>query len=428
MLVAAFKDLGPGPAAADDDDSIEDSGSSALVPLRLLSFSSMCYMPASVIGALPSTLTTLQLIDSPAFAPVSAYRALHTAIASLSSLRDVSLRRGGVLRLPWTQGLESVTQITRLDTGRLLSGDAPTLPVSLVSLKLMFEADIRPGGAASNSNSLDAARHLYLTHLTRLQCAELRAAHTSAAVTSAMESAEADFNWRDGEGKDLYSDAVTLHLPAQAQQQLTRLLLEGNFEEVMGLPGPCKLQELSLRGCSITAGRLAELVAGMPDLRDVFYCADEFNREDPDESVSAPMIRPTQPEVEQLAAALGAATQLTSLRIEGLSTKGGGGDDANALQAPGVWGQHLRNLRQLRHLELDDHSAVYMSTTEALQLTVLTALTTLQLDGMLVAERGSPYTTRVDVVGEVWDELRKHCTQLPARRQGYYGVQCIPGW
>jgi len=376
--------------------------------LLLASFGSQVYVSPAVLRALPCALLTCLELDQ--FCYGGCYHRNNKSdvlamLRQLTSLNNLKLRNEYDSICSCLRGLSDLPPLlTRLNIGPLESVNASVLPPSLVELKLMVELDDprKPPSDEYDDDGewvepevdqelLQAAKRLDLTHLPLLQRCE---------VHRKLTEFETDgyYYWD-------YSQTMTIELAAP---NLTRLQLDGNFSDVLGLPVPCLVQELCLVSCSIRGSRLACLISHMPHLVDFFYHSFEHNLED--YLLSVPM------EEEQLvAAALGGATKLTSLYVDGLGMGGhmvwcedglveahrrvdrivqeseqGLDQDSqsSSMDEPEQdlddthWGRHISGLVNLRKLDL----FVHVDDSDVLQLTTLTALTYLQLAGLDVAD------------------------------------------
>lgn len=227
---------------------------------------------------------------------------------------------------------------------------------------------------------LQAARRLDLTRLPLLRTCEMLLSYSDGQLQGFC---------------NLHQQTVTAHIAAP---HLTRLLLDGNFCDVEGLQLSRTLQELSLTGCRMPIGRLAQLVGGLPELQDVWYDGKEFVRDLDDWYADVPNIIPTRQDEAELAAALSGCTKLTTLSIVDLQDRICVPIPASEADVPGgyvPWIQHLQHLGQLQHLELE----VDVSEADAQHLTALKMLTHLR-------------TYSFDASDSFWDALQKCLTNL----------------
>lgn len=188
--------------------------------------------------------------------------------------------------------------------------------------------------------------------------------------------------------KDDYEPYTSMHnsMTVQLPPHLTRLVVDGNCHDLLGLQHHGEMRELSLKGCVISISRLAELLSSMPQLRDLRYDAYEFNRDVPEVSLEGPRVNMSREEEEQLATAVGGLTKLTQLNFDGLyrheSHDAGGAADGTedgagsggSISDEVDWVKQLQGLRQLQDLDLSFMlRKPYLESM--LQLSVLTALT-----------------------------------------------------
>lgn len=238
-----------------------------------------------------------------------------------------------------------------------------------------------------------AARQLDLTYLPRLQCCQVTRSHP-------IVYEDDDYPCRHD-----YGDLVTLRLAAP---HLTRLLLINHFKDVEGLQDCTKLQQLRLQGCAVNLPHLAQVIAGLPSLVDFWYSGTERVHGAPWMADPRPILWASIAQQQQLAATLGAATQLTSLFINSLSEYGivKVGDKGQVTVNPEYqwltdhtfkgWAGQIRDLSRLECLVM----AVPMEGADVLQLTQLTAMTKLNI-----------FDAR-NVSGSTWDELLEHMPRL----------------
>jgi len=318
------------------------------MPLLLTSFSSEVYVTPAALQGLPcATLTRLEL-DQYCRDHFYDRRTLGgdvpALLGQLTNLNTLKLRTNhrlfdGVFepcgqdcirRLPYLP-----PTLTRLDIGPLESLNTTILPTSLVELKLIVEFkdpreppsdDQEWSGSASDEEDeweemaeedqevvqevdqeaaqrfLQAAWQLDLTHLPLLQRCKVRRV-----LSRSEEEAE------DRARKHDYTQTMTIALAAP---HLTRLEL-CNLSDVFGLPVPCDVQVLWLIGCSMRASRIAQLVSHMPDLIEFRYGGYDATHDEPCCNLECPLVRVPMVEERMVAAALGSATQLTSLIVDG---------------------------------------------------------------------------------------------------------------
>jgi len=369
------------------------------MPLLLTSFSSKVYVTPAVLQGLPcATLTCLEL-DQFCRHGYSWYGRgvdIPTALPQLSNLRSLHFRSD--LRLDWgcprRECLKRLPHLppllTRLNIGPVETANTSILPSSLVELKLMV-IEVRDTSEDPYSDDdewvqPEPGQHLFrtvqvvdLSHLPLLQRCELK--RTLSGIAPSRTN---------------YLDTMTVQFAAP---HLTWLDLRGNFDEVLGLPSPCALQGLILMGGTIRASRLAQLISGMPELVECFYNGTDLTFDQPWFHLSCPLLAVPINEQQLVAEALGSATKLTWLFVDGLKTDGhlmwgeeglvkaprdvfrirdpesspSSGDEAEQGHSHVNWGQHISQLVNLIELRL----LVKLCDSDVLQFTTLTALTLL---------------------------------------------------
>lgn len=442
-------------ATAASNASVQPSAAAATgapIQLQLQKLRSSVYVPPSLLQGLPSnSLTRLELLcarsqeHSDWRSQISWGTSITPALWQLSNLQSLTMQMGDRYAyggyedeedLSWgrypCRALRQLTKLTRLDMGPLVTGDAKRFPTSLVELQLEVVAYLRlpeppsppalPRGnrssrrtrmfpaASPDEDSLcdwyedwkegqqygcqlsvkrqQRVLQLNLSHLPLLQRCEL------------MRT----LSYPERDERDVSLGAVQVQLAAP---HLTKLRLGGEFEDLAGLQECCaELQELTMVGCRTSTSCLASLLSCMPELRSFEFDGYDHNWDD-DGFTDEPMVKTMPEEERQLAAALGAATKLTKLSIEGVGPKGvyGGNwlydvaaassdadeggrsasedGDSSGTGSPrteqcGPWGQSLPNLTNLQELQFVAEDKSRWHAADFLQLTALTALTKLQ--------------------------------------------------